>query len=526
MTIRNRIRAALAAAALVWALPLCAFADEAPDYTTLQLIPKIKVVDGQEVRIPEYTGKSANSKGEVLLEMGKPVSFSMEPYTEMQINDSAVTINIIGPSGTLYSVGDLYDSNNSIPYIFENGTATVQQQFHTNTKSVWVDYKELTLVSIGPGPMRTIVFDVWYDAGTTFVVDREPYTVETLAEGSEPYREKDPERTEERTYEFTVRDQKLRISSCVIYDAACSMGGFTVEEVYDPGTVQMKDDKGNVLLEGSDIRDDKGNQYIYSVMGILKTEALDAPITVEPPTNMAARTVATTATASALALGGSAAVSLLPDAPDTTLWRRRRLGEDAPDLPEDEFSGEPADDLPDDLPGQDSPVVTLSIYKPYGDLVNTRGAAVDIPLSLAGGEGLSWHFVPTVVCPQGLKAVVPSVVGTGTERTLVLALTGAQMRVSHAELFVTVIAWAAGPDGRLVKTSASTEMKIHRPGIEASRTADGGLEVTCYTDSNLNGIAETRKLRPEEYTVATDPDTGYTTVTAKNARLGSFTLEA
>lgn len=525
MTIRNRIRAVLAAAVLVWALPLCAFADEAPDYTTLQLIPKIKVVDGQEVRIPEYTGKSANSKGEVLLEMGKPVSFSMEPYTEMQINDAAVSVNIIGPSGTLYSVMDLYDYS-SIPYAFENGAATVQEQFHTNTQSVWVDYKELTLVSIGPGPMRTIVFDVWYDAGTTFAVDREPYTVETLAEGSEPYRELESDKTEEQTYEFTVRDQKLRISSNVIYDAAWTMGGFTVEEVYDPGTVQMKDGEGNVLLKGSDIRDDKGNQYIYSVMGILQTAALDAPITVEPPTNMATRTVATTATASALALGGSAAVSLLPDAPDTTLWRRRRLGEDDPDLPEDELSGGGADDLPDELPGQDSPGVTLSIYKPYGDLVNTRGAAVDIPLSLAGGEGLSWHFVPTVVCPQGLKAVVPSVVGTGSERTLVLALTGAQMRVSHAELFVTVIAWAAGPNGRLVKTSASTEMKIHRPGIEASRTADGGLEVICYTDSNLNGIAETRKLRPEEYTVATDPDTGYTTVTAKNARLGSCTLEA
>ena len=79
MTIRNRIRAALAAAALVWALPLCAFADEAPDYTTLQLIPKIKVVDGQEVRIPEYTGKSANSKGEVLLEWASRSPFPWSP---------------------------------------------------------------------------------------------------------------------------------------------------------------------------------------------------------------------------------------------------------------------------------------------------------------------------------------------------------------------------------------------------------------------------------------------------------------
>ena len=169
--------------------------------------------------------------------------------------------------------------------------------------------------------------------------------------------------------------------------------------------------------------------------------------------------------------------------------------------------------------------MTLSIYKPYGDLVNTRGAAVDIPLSLAGGEGFSWHFVPAVVCPQGLRAVVPSVVGAGTERTLVLALTGAQMHVPHAELFVTVIAWAIGPGGRVRKATANTEMKLHRPGIEAGRTPDGMLEVTCYTDGNLNGIAEVRKLRPEEYTVTTDPETGRTTVTANDARLGGCTPE-
>ena len=151
--------------------------------------------------------------------------------------------------------------------------------------------------------------------------------------------------------------------------------------------------------------------------------------------------------------------------------------------------------------------------------------AVGIPLSLDGGEDLDWHFIPTVICPQGLRAVAPTVAGAGGDRTLVLGLTGAPMRTPHAELFITVVAWAMGPDGQLYKTTATAEMKLHRPGIEARRTADGKLEVTCYTNSNLNGIAETRKLGPEEYRNGTDPDTGKCTVTARDPKLGSCTVE-
>ena len=51
--------------------------------------------------------------------------------------------------------------------------------------------------------------------------------------------------------------------------------------------------------------------------------------------------------------------------------------------------------------------------------------AVGIPLSLDGGEDLDWHFIPTVICPQGLRAVAPTVAGAGGDRTLVLGLTGA-----------------------------------------------------------------------------------------------------
>lgn len=525
MKLRTRIGAALAAAVLVWAIPVRALAqNEDEPYTVIQLIPEVKERDGKEWRIPEYSGKDANAKGEVLLEMGKPATFSMALYTEMQINDPAVAVSVLCPSGTLYDESELYDYC-AIPYKFENGQTEQIPQFHTNTNSVWVDYKEITLVEIHPGVISGAVFDIWYDAGTEFTSDREIYSVQTPKEGDEPYRDSDPAPTEQRTYRMTVRDQKVRVS-CGMWEGYNSqVNKFGVEEVYDPGTVRLEDENGRVLLEGDRILDDNGNQYVYSVMGILSMAALNAPITVDTGLSAGEKTVVTAASASALALGGSAALNLLPEDPNLTPWRRRP---DEPKEGPDGLEEEPEDDLPEgrELPEADSPDVSLSLYKPYGDLVNTKGAAVDIPLSLTGGEGLNWHFIPTVICPQGLRAVIPTVAGTGSERTLVLALTGAAMRVPHAELFITVVAWATEPDGRLCKATATTEMKIHRPGIEARRTGDGTLEVTAYTDSNLNGIAETRVLRPEEYDVAADPDTGRLTVTAHNKRLGSCTLEA
>lgn len=511
---RFRFCAVLAAAALVCALPLRALAAEDAPYTCIQLIPQTEEVDGRERRVPAYTGRDANARGEVLLEMGKPASFSLEPYTEQQVNDPAVTVRVLGPSGTLYEESDLY-GDSVVPFGFENGQAELLPQFHENTQSVWVDYKEITLVAIHTGAMWSAEFDIWYDAGTDFTSDREIYTVPTPREGEDPYQAPDPVRTEERTCHMTVRDQKLRVSCRLWEDHGSRAIQFGVEEVYDPGTVRLEDDAGRVLLEGAQILDDKGNQYVYSVMGVLEMAALDAPITVDTGLTGPEKAAVTAVSASALALGGSAVSGLLPDGPDTTPWRRRR-----PDEAEDAPDGETPE-----LPEEDSPDVTLTLYKPYGDLVNTKGAAVDIPLSLDGGEDLDWHFIPTVICPQGLRAVVPTVAGVGGDRTLVLGLTGAPMRVSHAELFITVVAWAMGPDGRLYKTTATTEMKLHRPGIEARRTADGALEVTCYTDSNLNGIAETRRLGPEEYRTGTDPDTGKCTVTARDPKLGSCTVE-
>ncbi|HIZ30740.1 MAG TPA: hypothetical protein H9813_05850, partial [Candidatus Fournierella merdipullorum] len=190
------------------------------------------------------------------------------------------------------------------------------------------------------------------------------------------------------------------------------------------------------------------------------------------------RTVATTAGAAALGLGGGAAANALSTGLDSLPAPKRREDFEDPDVP---------DDTPD-LPEEDTPSVSVSFYRPFDDLVNTKGAAVDIQLTVNGGEGLHWNYLPTAICPEGLKAVIPAVVGSSNTATLVLNLTGAAMKKPHIPVFITVVAWAAGADGRLLKTTGTMELQLHRPGLEAERTADGGLKVTLYADGNLDGV--------------------------------------
>ena len=99
------------------------------------------------------------------------------------------------------------------------------------------------------------------------------------------------------------------------------------------------------------------------------------------------------------------------------------------------------------------------------------------------------------------------------------------MKKPHIPVFVTVVAWAFDEGGRLLKTTGTLELQLHRPGLEAERTAEGGLKVTLYTDGNLDGVAEKVVLRPEQYTCAEEAD-GALTVTAKKPYKGSCRLEA
>ena len=229
-------------------------------------------------------------------------------------------------------------------------------------------------------------------------------------------------------------------------------------------------------------------------------------------TTNAGPVVATATGATVLGLGGSAVANALAQ-PDALPARRR----------DEEFPADEPEETPD-LPEEDSPEVSVSLYKPFGDLVNTKGAAVDIQITVSGGEGLRWHYLPTAICPGGLKAVVPTVVGTGSESTLVLGLTGAAMKQAHCPVFVTVIAWAVGPDGKVLKASGTTELTLHRGGLEAKRNADGSLEVVSYADGNLNGLAEQRVLKESEYTLVKNGD-GTATVQALEKRLGSCVLQ-
>ena len=224
----------------------------------------------------------------------------------------------------------------------------------------------------------------------------------------------------------------------------------------------------------------------------------------------ATRAVATTAGAAALGLGGGAAANALSTGLDSLPAPKRREDFEDPDVP---------DDTPD-LPEEDTPSVSVSFYRPFDDLVNTKGAAVDIQLTVNGGEGLHWNYLPTAICPGGLKAVIPAVVGSSNTATLVLNLTGAAMKKPHIPVFITVVAWAAGADGRMLKATGTMELQLHRPGLEAERTADGGLKVTLYADGNLDGVAEKVVLKPEQYTCTEEAD-GTLAIEAKPPYKGS-----
>ena len=251
----------------------------------------------------------------------------------------------------------------------------------------------------------------------------------------------------------------------------------------------------------------------YGAVELIGTDWL--PTGLSRSSSTAGRAAATTAGAEALGLGGGAVLNGLSAALENTPFAKRREDFEDPDAPE-ETPG---------LEGEDTPSVSVSFYRPFDDMVNTKGAAVDIHLTVNGGGGLRWHYVPAAICPEGLKAVVPAVVGASHEATLVLNLTGAKTKKPHIPVFITVVAWAFDEGGPLLKTTGALELQLHRPGLEAECTAEGGLKVTLYTDGNLDGIAEKVALKPEQYTCTEEAD-GALTVTAKKPYKGSCRLEA
>ncbi len=177
-----------------------------------------------------------------------------------------------------------------------------------------------------------------------------------------------------------------------------------------------------------------------------------------------------------------------------------------------------------DLPEEDSPEVSMSLFAPDKDLLNVKGGAASITVQIEGGEGYLWNYLPTVICPGTLKAIVPTVTGRSHLATLNLGMTGAKLSSRHYEVFVTLIAWTTTPDGKLLKTSKTMEMKLHEPGIEAKKNADGSLTVNACVPTTLKGFADVRTLSPDEYTCTTLED-GTLEITAIDTRLGSTQIK-
>ncbi|MBQ8813989.1 MAG: hypothetical protein IJZ85_05820 [Lachnospiraceae bacterium] len=174
--------------------------------------------------------------------------------------------------------------------------------------------------------------------------------------------------------------------------------------------------------------------------------------------------------------------------------------------PEEEKLTNREDDSTPVLPEADSPEVSMSLSAPGSDLLNTKGGAVDITVEINGGEGYTWHYLPAVIIPGAQKALIPAVMGQRHLATLVLNITGAVLEEKHHAVFVNLIAWARTPDGRIIKTSGSMEMKLHEKGLEAKRDKDGKLSVTLYGETTLKGYAEIRTLASNEYTCEEMPD--------------------
>lgn len=149
-----------------------------------------------------------------------------------------------------------------------------------------------------------------------------------------------------------------------------------------------------------------------------------------------------------------------------------------------------------ELPEEDTEGVSVSLDVAFEELLNTKGAAVTIPISVSGGEEAKWHYLVSAVSHEAPKAVAASAAGNNA----VLALTGDLNGENTAEVTLFVTAWSAKSDGKIQKASTAEELTIHTEGITAENE-DGGLKVTLYTPSRVKGVAEVTELSAEDYEI-------------------------
>ena len=251
-----------------------------------------------------------------------------------------------------------------------------------------------------------------------------------------------------------------------------------------------------------------GVSMIVSLVGDTAASAAASAVT-----NTVASGVSVATTPSSSASGSSSfSTSVTGDSTD----------DDAEKTPPDKENPD-SSEVPE-LPEEDSPNVSMSLFAPDKDLLNVKGGVASVTIQINGGEGYLWNYIPTVICPGTIKAIVPTVTGRSNLATLNLGMTGVNLTSRHYEVFVTVIAWTYGADGKPIKTHKSMEFKLHEPGIEAKKNADGSLTVSACVPTTLKGFADVRTLSPEEYTSTTLPD-GSIEVKALDERLGTALIK-
>ena len=144
----------------------------------------------------------------------------------------------------------------------------------------------------------------------------------------------------------------------------------------------------------------------------------------------------------------------------------------------------------------------------YPELANTEKSTVELLLNMDSSDGQIYRWTAVAASPDCIKAAVASAVPPfGASSTAVIMISGQKLPKNKIPVFLEIT--ATGMDGE--KITASAELPLYEKGLFA-RLEDPGqpllpqsYAVTRICDANLDGLAEIKQLKPEEYTVeATD----------------------
>lgn len=140
----------------------------------------------------------------------------------------------------------------------------------------------------------------------------------------------------------------------------------------------------------------------------------------------------------------------------------------------------------------------------YPALANTKKATVELFLNVDNGLGQIYKWGAVAVVPDCVKAATAAAVPPFAESSnAVIMLSGEKLPKSKVSVFLEVV--AVGIDGE--ELIASAELTLYEKGLFAELTnkekpeLPESYKVTKISDGNLDGLAEIKILKPEEYTV-------------------------